>query len=66
MELNEKEKMVIKTLLQAEIDEIDNESKEITITNSPFLNKIEDDSDLEFLKNKELYKEFVKELLKKF
>lgn len=65
MELNKKEIMVLKTLLKVEIEELAKDSSELKITNSPFLYKVEEESDLDFLKNKELYNHFLKELLEK-
>ena len=66
MELTKQELATLKILLEKELKAVKKEGSEITITNSPFLNKeAQDDSDLEFLKSEVKYQQFLGELLNK-
>ncbi len=64
MTLTDKEKAVLRALVEKEIEDMGKEK--LFISNSPFLNKvIRDDPDVPFLKSEALYQEFLQELLKK-
>ncbi len=64
MELTKKETDVLKIVVQKELQQLKEDKEKIFISNSPFLNKA-DDNDLEFLKSEVEYREFLKELLEK-
>lgn len=64
MALTNQEKVVLRILLQKELENVKKQGKRIFIDNSPFLNKIEGDSDLPFLKSEKLYEQYLQELLK--
>ncbi len=66
MALTKKEKDIMKILVKKELSKVEKEGDKIFISNSPFLHKVEnDDSDLDFLKNKVEYQKFLELLLKK-
>ena len=64
MKLTKKELDVLKIVVQKELQQLKKDKENVFISNSPFLNKA-DDNDLEFLKSEVEYKEFLKGLLKK-
>ena len=64
MELTTKQKKVIKALLEKELEGV--RAGKILLINSPFLNRIAADTDVEFLKNEAMYLKFLEELLKQF
>ena len=66
MVLNKEDTVVLKILVQKELQMLEEDGEKVMISNSPFLNKVAlDDSDVEFLKGAEEYKEFLVELEKK-
>jgi len=65
MTLGKKERAVLKVLVEKELENIQNDSSQLMISNSPFLNKVGlDDSDIAFMKSEKDYEEFLKKLLK--
>ncbi len=66
MTLTKKEKDILKVLVKKELAEVEKEGDKVFISNSPFLHKVKnDDSDLDFLKSKAKYHNFLEQLLKK-
>lgn len=66
MVLTKENKVVLKILVEKEIEQVKKEGKQIFISNSPFLNKIiGDEADLPFLKSEVLYQNYLEVLLKK-
>jgi hypothetical protein len=66
MELNDKEKTVLRTIVGRELQKMKEDFEKLKISNSPFLNKVSNDnSDLQFMKNEQDYELFLKGLLEK-
>ncbi len=60
------DKAVLKILVEKELQNVEENGDKVMISNSPFIHKVvQDESDLKFLKNVELYKEFLQQLLKR-
>ncbi|MBU1111783.1 MAG: hypothetical protein ABIG93_04925 [archaeon] len=66
MALDKKECAVLKVLVEKELENIQTDSSQLMVSNSPFFNKVAlDDSDIAFMKSEKDYEEFLKQLLKK-
>lgn len=66
MTLDKKERAVLKVLVEKELQNVQEDSSQLMISNSPFLNKVAlDDPDIAFMKSEKDYEEFLKQLLKK-
>jgi hypothetical protein len=64
MALTKKETDVLKIVVKKELQQLKEDKDKLFISNSPFLNKA-DDNDLEFLKSETEYREFLKQILEK-
>jgi len=66
MALTKLDLAVLKILVGKELQHVKKDGEKMVIVNAPFISKIvEDDSDLNFLKSMEKYKEFLEELNRK-
>jgi threonyl-tRNA synthetase len=66
MALNKEDLTVLKILVEKELEHIEKDQEKLVIVNAPFITKVAgDDSDLNFLKSIEKYKEFLQELNKR-
>ena len=67
MTLNKDEIAVLKALVKQEIKEIEEKGEDFPVRNSPVLSSIYrmKETDISFMKNRTLYLEFLKSLLKK-
>jgi len=66
MKLTKQDLAVLKILVEKELEHVERDGEKMVIVNAPFISKVaEDDSDLNFLKSMEKYKEFLKELNKR-
>jgi len=65
MVLTQKDLSVLKILVDKELEHLKKDEEQLMIVNSPFLGKLEEDTDLSFLRDVEKYERFLKELLMK-
>ncbi|MDP3990444.1 MAG: hypothetical protein Q8Q01_04535 [archaeon] len=65
MALTQKDLSVLKILVDKELEHLKKDEEQLMIVNSPFLGKLEEDTDLSFLRDVERYERFLKELLMK-
>jgi len=65
MTLTPKDCSVLKFLLKKELEHLKRDEEQLMIVNSPFLGKLEEDTDLSLLLGVERYEKFLKELLLK-
>jgi len=65
MELTKKELDVLRIIVEKELESMQKDAEKVTISNANYITKVETDSDLEFLKQVELYETFLKDLLNK-
>ena len=65
MVLTKKELEILKILVHKELENLQQDNKNLLISNSPFFGKVAlDDNDLEFIKDEKKYEEFLNRLLK--
>ena len=65
MVLTKKEVEILKVLVGKELENLQQDSKNLLVSNSPFFGKVAlDESDLEFIKDEKKYEEFLMKLLK--
>ncbi|PIZ50546.1 hypothetical protein COY27_06715 [Candidatus Woesearchaeota archaeon CG_4_10_14_0_2_um_filter_33_13] len=66
MDLTKEDLVILKLLIEKELEEVKKEGQNLVIANSPFLNKeVLDDSDLDFLKSEAKYQQYLEELLQR-
>lgn len=65
MTLTLKDWSVLKILLKKELENLKKDEEQLMIVNSPYLGRMEQDTDLSFLVDVERYEKFLKELLTK-
>lgn len=65
MELTTKERAVIKMIVERELEQLEKDESKLLISNASFLNKIDEDSDLDFMKVGTEYQLFLTQLLEK-
>jgi len=66
MDLTKEDLVILKLLIEKELEEVKKEGRNLVIANSPFLNKeVLDDSDLDFLKSEAKYQQYLEELLQR-
>ena len=65
MNLTKEELGMLKLLIVKELERLEEEGKKLLLSNSPFLNQIKLDEDVEFLKNVAMYKLILENLKKK-
>lgn len=65
MTLTLKDWSVLKILLKKELENLKKDEEQLMIVNSPYLGRMEQDTDLSFLIDVERYEKFLKELLTK-
>lgn len=66
MTLTKQDLAVLKILVEKELRHVEKDGERMVIVNAPFISKVaEDDSDLNFLKSMEKYKEFLQKLLQR-
>ena len=65
MTLTKKEVEILKILVEKELENLQQDSKNLLISNSPFFGKVAlDDDDLKFIKDEKKYEEFLNKLAK--